>query len=82
MRALIEAVRDRTSTRILEGLRVGGEPPPRQRAAVRAWLWYMDGAIHDWLQHRDMERSELRDLLLGSLAGALAAAGAAQQRSS
>jgi len=35
------------------------------------------GAIHDWLQHRDMDRTELRDLLLGSLAGAVAAAGEA-----
>ena len=28
----------------------------------------------DWLDHRDLERAELRDLLLGSLAGSLAAA--------
>jgi hypothetical protein len=34
----------------------------------------MDGAIFDWLDHRDLARAELRDLLLGSLAGALAAA--------
>jgi hypothetical protein len=34
----------------------------------------MDGAILDWLDHRDLERPELRDLLLGSLAGSLAAA--------
>jgi hypothetical protein len=37
----------------------------------------MDGAVLDWLDHRDMSRTELRDLLLGSLAGALMAAGAA-----
>ena len=77
VRALIDQVRDRTSQRILEGLGMGKEPPPKARAAVRAWLWYMDGAIHDWLQHRDMDRGELRDLLLGSLVGALTAAGAA-----
>ena len=39
------------------------------RAAARGWLWFMDGAILDWLDHRDMSRTELRDLLLGSLAG-------------
>jgi hypothetical protein len=38
----------------------------------------MDGAILDWLQHRDLERSEVRDLLTGSLAGVLAAAGGAK----
>jgi AcrR family transcriptional regulator len=73
--ALIAEVRDRTSARILEGLGAGDPPPPRLRAAARAWLWFMDGAILDWLEHRDLERGELRDLLLGSLAGALTAAG-------
>ena len=35
----------------------------------------MDGVIIDWLDHRDLERAELRDFLLGALAGSLAAAG-------
>jgi hypothetical protein len=35
----------------------------------------MDGAILDWLEHKDMTRTELRDLLLGSLFGSLTAAG-------
>jgi AcrR family transcriptional regulator len=73
--ALIDEVRDRTSARILEGVGAGDPPPPTLRAAARAWLWFMDGAILDWLEHRDLERGELRDLLLGSLAGAMTAAG-------
>ena len=72
---LIGQVRDRTSARILDGLGVGIDPPPRLRSAARAWLWFMDGAILDWLDHRDLGRGELRDLLLGSLAGSLQAAG-------
>ncbi len=72
-RTLIEEVRAHTAERLLEGL--GAEPTPKVRAAVRAWLWFMDGACLDWLEHRDMERSEVRDLLLGTLVGALAAAG-------
>ena len=74
--ALIAEVRDRTSTRILEGLGAGAAPKPR--AAVRAWLWFVDGAIVDWLEHRDLSRAELGGFLLGSLAGALSAAGAGE----
>jgi AcrR family transcriptional regulator len=70
---LIEEVRTHTAGRMLAGL--DPDPTPRVRAAVRAWLWFMDGACLDWLEHRDMERTELRDLLMGALVGALAAAG-------
>jgi hypothetical protein len=42
---------------------------------TRAWLWFMDGAILDWFEHRDLTREELCELLLGSLAAALSAAG-------
>lgn len=76
--ALVAEVRDRTSASILEGLGFAGAPPPKLRAAARAWLWFMDGAILDWLEHRDLSRIELRDLLLGALGGSLAAAGAAE----
>jgi AcrR family transcriptional regulator len=75
--ALIEEVRDRTSARILEGIGAGDPPPPKLRAVARGWLWFMDGVVLDWLDHRDMKRGELRDLLLGSLAGSMAATGAA-----
>jgi AcrR family transcriptional regulator len=78
VKAAIDEIRDRTSARILDGLGAGGPPPPKLRAAARAWLWFMDGAILDWLDHRDLSRGELRDLLLGSLGGSLAAAGAGE----
>ena len=76
VKAAIDEIRNGTSSRILEGLGAGDPPPPKLRAATRAWLWFMDGAILDWLDHRDRSRSELRDLLLGSLGGSLVAAGA------
>src|SRR5918998_4870087 len=75
VKAMIDAIRGATSARILDGLGAGDPPPPKLRAAARAWLWFMDGAILDWLEHRDMSRAELRDLLLGSLEGSLSAAG-------
>ena len=75
VRLLIDQIRDATSARILEGLGAGDPPSPKLRAAARAWLWFMDGVILDWLEHRDMSRTEVRDLLLASLAGSISAAG-------
>ena len=72
--ALIGEVRNRTSTRILEGLGAGDSPGPR--TVVRAWLWFLDGAILDWLEHRDLTRAELGGVLLAALAGALSSTGA------
>ena len=43
VRELVEEVRTRTAARILEGLYPDGAPP-KARAAVHGWLWFMDGA--------------------------------------
>jgi AcrR family transcriptional regulator len=75
IRDLIEEVRRKTAQRILDGLYPDGAPP-KARTAVSGWLWFMDGACLSWIEHRDVERDELRDLLLGVLMGALIAAGA------
>jgi AcrR family transcriptional regulator len=74
VRELVDGVRAATADRILEGL--DATDNPRARTAVRGWLWFMDGACLDWIAHRDVGRSELHGLLLGTLAGALSAAGA------
>ena len=73
VRDLVEAVRDETAARILDGL--GATANVRARTAVRGWLWFMDGACLDWIAHRDLTRAELHGLLLGTLGGALVAAG-------
>ena len=73
VRDLVEAVRGGTADRILAGL--GATDNPRARMAVHGWLWFMDGACLDWIAHRDLTRAELHGLLLGTLAGALVAAG-------
>ena len=74
IRDLIEEVRGATAERILAGLFPEGAPP-KARTAVSGWLWFMDGACLNWIEHRDLEREELRDLLLGVLMGSLIAAG-------
>lgn len=78
IRDLIEEVRRKTAERILAGL-YPQDPPPKARIAVSGWLWFMDGACLDWIEHRDVEREELRDLLLGVLLGSLLAADAAPE---
>ena len=75
VRDLVEGVRDETAQRILDGLDAGANA--RARTAVRGWLWFMDGACLDWIAHRDLSRAELHGLLLGTLAGAMLAAGVA-----
>jgi AcrR family transcriptional regulator len=73
VRELVDRVRDATAERILAG--ISPDPRPPLRAAVRGWLWFMDGAVLDWLEHRDMDRAGLHGLLLGTLLGAVTAAG-------
>ncbi len=76
VRELIDNVRELTAQRILAGITPEGTvATPPVRAAVRAWLWFMDGACLDWVRNGDFERTELRDMLLGTLFGSLAAAG-------
>jgi AcrR family transcriptional regulator len=76
VRELVERVRTETADRILAGISPAAAPAPALRTAVRGWLWFMDGAVLDWLEHRDVDRGRLHGLLLGTLLGAVAAAGA------
>jgi AcrR family transcriptional regulator len=75
VRGLLDRVRGDTAQRIIDGIR--GERPesPVLRAAVTGWLWFMDGACLDWIEHRDMDRETLHGLLVGTLVGAVLAAG-------
>jgi AcrR family transcriptional regulator len=76
VRETVDRVRRETADRIIAGIAPDGSPKPALRAAVRGWLWFMDGALEDWLEHRDMDRAQLHGLLLGTLLGAVAAANA------
>lgn len=75
VREIVDAVRTLTAARIVGGLGEGGDTPAA-RIAVDGWLWSVDGAVLSWIeQRRDLEADELRVVLLGGLAGALAGAG-------
>ena len=75
VRPVLEGVRAATARRILAGVAPGREPAPALRAAVRGWLWFMDAVCLDWVEHRDLDRPQLRGLLVGTLLGAVTAAG-------
>ena len=77
VRELVDEVRDATSALIVGALLSGDAPPtPPLRAAVHGWLWFMDGALIDWLKHRDLDRDQLLGLLLGTFVGAVTASDA------
>jgi AcrR family transcriptional regulator len=71
---VVERVRHETAAAIVGGLWGDRTPPPAVRTAALAWLWFLDGALLDWLERRDISREALRELLLGTLRGALQAA--------
>jgi hypothetical protein len=47
---------------------------PAKRAAVRAWLWFMDGVLVDWIEHADRRPDEVAEQLVDSLVALLEAA--------
>src|SRR5689334_11700049 len=75
VKTMLDRVRGETAQRIIAG--ISGDKPatPVLRTAVTGWLWFMDGAILDWVEHRDMDRQTLHGLLLGTLLGAVLTAG-------
>lgn len=78
VRELVDDVRERTVQTVLDGLgSEGGGDRPAARAAVQGWLWSIDGACLAWIEgDLPLSAGELQGVLLGSLGGALTAAGA------
>ena len=74
VRAVVDRVRSETTDRIVAGLGPA-ESPPGLRTAVAGWLWCIDGACLDWIEHGAIDRDQLKRLLLGALGGAIAGAG-------
>jgi AcrR family transcriptional regulator len=74
LRETMTAIRDLTSARIIDGLVPEPERTPAKRAAVRAWLWFMDGVLLDWIEHGDRDADAVSDQLVESLTALLEAA--------
>ena len=76
--AIVEDVRAAMAARLLADVPGAGDgaPPAALRVAIRGWLGFVEAASLDWLDHGELTRDQLRDLLVATLTGALAAAGA------
>jgi AcrR family transcriptional regulator len=73
VRAVVVDFRGKTLARIVEELTGNSVPSPRLRTALEGWLGYMDAAILDWIEHRDLSRDELRDILLNAFGASVVA---------
>lgn len=80
IQAVLEAGRRQRIDAVIESL-AGWEPAPASvertpslETAVQGWFFFIEGAVLRWLEHRDMERDELRELLGLALIGSLQAA--------
>ena len=73
-REIVEGFRARTLEQILARLATNRTPRPALRTALNGWLGYVDAAILDWIACRDLERSQLRDLLLAAFGATVLAA--------
>lgn len=79
----LEVGRRKTLAIVLAGLRgwdgspVSTEPSAALETAAEGWLFFVEGAVLRWLEHRDLERPQLRAMLVTAFTGALFSARAA-----
>lgn len=80
IRAVLDQARERRVAVMLEG--IGGWLPdtaaarssPALRLAVHGWISFAEGAVLRWLDHGDVEREQLRELLASVLVDSVRAA--------
>jgi AcrR family transcriptional regulator len=68
--AIVEDTRQRFQARLLSGLGIAS-PSPALRVVLRGWVGMVEAASLDWLDHRDPDRTTLRELLSAVLVSAV-----------
>ena len=63
---IVEETRQAIIDRIVRGLGVEN-PLPLIRVALRGWIGTVEAASVDWIEHRDVPREKLRELLASAL---------------
>ncbi len=71
VRAVVVEFRGKTLARIVEEVTGSAVPSPQLRTALEGWLGFMDAAILDWIEHRDLTREQLREILLSAFGAAV-----------
>jgi AcrR family transcriptional regulator len=80
IQAALESGRRRRMDALIESLATWEAAPatvertPTLETTVQGWFFFVEGAVLRWLERRDMERDELRELLGLTLIGSLQAA--------
>jgi AcrR family transcriptional regulator len=80
IQAVLEAGRQQRMDAVIESLASWEAAPanvertPTLETAVQGWFFFVEGAVLRWLERRDVERDELRELLGLALIGSLQAA--------
>jgi AcrR family transcriptional regulator len=80
--AALEAGRAEQMSTLMKGLAgweaapISTDPSPALETAIQGWLFFVDGAVLHWLEHRGLDRRQLTLLLKTALGGAVMAAAA------
>src|SRR5947209_3936204 len=74
VRELLAESYARDVERILDRLTGGGHAAPVLRVAVRGWLAFTIGTVIDWIEQPEIDRNELRELLVQAMKGCVLAA--------
>lgn len=78
--AAMEEARERRVTEVLAAIAAWSSDPavvvesPAMQAAVRGWIFFVEGVVLRWLERRDLDREQVRELLRAALVGATNAA--------
>jgi AcrR family transcriptional regulator len=61
---IVEETRSTFMARLALGIGATAEAHPRLRITLRGWIGFVEAAALDWVAHKDVSRTELRDLLV------------------
>jgi AcrR family transcriptional regulator len=71
---IVEGFRTTTLEQVVARVAGSAGPPPALRAALRGWLGYVDAVLIDWVDSRDLNAGQVRDLIVAAFGAALLAA--------